>query len=93
MSEEIDVVQGVAVLGVTEDGEDLHVDVFGGDRNVCGTIRFTFPDHSERAAMKRQLERWRRHATPVTFVSTDTSISLQDDRALFGDDREQRAAS
>lgn len=83
MGDEIEVIQGIGVLGVTEDGEDLHVDIFGGDENVCGVVRFTFADGAKRAAMRRILDRWREHDTALVFVSTGSTISLLNDRALF----------
>jgi hypothetical protein len=81
--DEIEVIQDIGVLGVTEDGDDLHVDIFGGETNVCGVVRFTFADQAERAAMRRLLDRWRKHGTALTFVSTGSTISLLNDRALF----------
>ena len=85
MGGEIEVIQGVGVLGVTEVGDELHVDVFGGDSNVCGVVRFTFAERSERTAMRRQLDRWRRQGTALTYVSSGATIALQDDDVLFGE--------
>ncbi len=82
--DEIEVIQGVVVFGVSEAGTDLHVDIVGGDANVCGSIRFTFADPARRRRMRATLERWRRDRTPVTFVSTGSTVTLQNDRALFG---------
>ena len=83
--ETIEVIQGVFVLAVSERGKDLYVDIYGGDQNVCGSIRFAFPDGKRRRAMRSVLHRWCRHRTPVTFVSRGSTIALQDDRALFDD--------
>lgn len=84
MRDGIEIIQGVLVFDVVEDGNDLHVDIYGGASNVCGTVRFTFLDPAERTSMKSVLARWQRDSTPVTFVSSDTTIALQSD-AVFSE--------
>lgn len=85
MRNEIEVIQGVRVFAVVERRNDLSVSIYGGDRNVCGSIRFTFTELTQRRAMAKLLDRWRRHATAVTFVATGSTIALQNDLAVFGD--------
>ncbi len=81
---DIDVLQGVVVHEVTVDGTELHVDIYGSTANICGTVRFTFQDPGERRAMAQLLERWGRESTPLTYIETGSSIALQDDEAVFG---------
>lgn len=88
MSDDIDVQQGVVVHGVTVEGEDVFVDIYGSSANICGSVRFTFPDARKRRAMTTLLQRWAKSATPVTFIQTGSTIALQNDKALYGDQLE-----
>lgn len=88
MSDGIDVLQGVVVHGVTVEGDDLLVDIYGSTANICGSVRFTFPDARKRRSMTSLLQRWAKDGTAVTFIQTGTTIALQNDRALYGDQLE-----
>lgn len=79
-----EVIAGLLVHSATSDGQYLHVDVYGGAENVCGSIRFTCPDRAERASRLRVLQRWARNNTTVTYVATGSTITLQNERAVFG---------
>jgi hypothetical protein len=85
VSPEVEVLQGVIVLGAHVDGDDVHVDVYGSDSNICGSVRFTFTDSGQRTDMVAQLEHWAADGTPLTYVQRGSSVTLQDDTALFGD--------
>jgi hypothetical protein len=85
MGGEPELLQNLLVFDVTVDGLALHVDVYGGADNVCGTISFRFKRRSERRRQQRTLRRWQRSGTPITFVARGSSISLMDERALFDD--------
>lgn len=80
----IDVQQGVVVLDVSEDGDHVHVDVYGGAQNVCGTIRFRFPDERDRVRKVASLRRWQQSGTLLTLVANGSTITLQDDVETFG---------
>jgi hypothetical protein len=85
VSPEVEVLQGVIVLGAHIDGDDVHVDVYGSTSNICGSVRFTFADPVQRTDMVAQLEHWAEDGTPLTYVQRGSSVTLQDDSALFGD--------
>lgn len=87
----IDVLQGVLVHSVTVTGDDLLVDIYGSAQNICGSVRFTFPATRRRRAMTGLLQRWAREGTPVTFVQSGSTIALQNDKALYGDQLESTA--
>jgi hypothetical protein len=82
---EVEVLQGVLVLGAAVEGDDVHVDVYGSASNICGSVRFTFADGGQRADMVAQLEEWAENGTALTYVQRGSSVTLQDDTALFGD--------
>jgi hypothetical protein len=86
VQERIELMQDVVVLDV---GVDLHqsvvlVDLYGGASNACGTVRLQLPDDERRAEAVRVLDRWRLHETPITLISSGTTVALQNDRAHFG---------
>jgi hypothetical protein len=72
-----EVLQGVFVLGAAVEEDVLHVDLYGSTSNICGNVRFTFPEAAERRQMLDLLHRWAADAVPVTFVRTSTSVALQ----------------
>jgi hypothetical protein len=84
VDEESELLQDIVVFGVAVRGDDVHVDIYGSTEHVCGSIRFTFPERSERRRMVRLLERWCREETPLTFVANGSTIVLQNDAAVFG---------
>jgi len=88
MGSDLEVLQGVLVHGVAVEGTDLLVDIYGSESNVCGSVRFTFAEARRRRAMADLLRRWARESTPVTFIRTGTSIALQNDRAVYGNQLE-----
>jgi hypothetical protein len=79
----IDLHQDVCVFGVDVEGTSLLVDIYGGDTNICGSVRFRFPDRDERDASLEQLVRWRVEGTPLSLVTRGSMVALQNDRALF----------
>ena len=84
MSERIEIHEGVLVLEVVVDDARVSVDVYGSSSNVCGTVRFTFPDRSRRRRRLHLLRRWRDELTPLTLVSIGSTVSLQDPATTFG---------
>ncbi|MEA2684990.1 MAG: hypothetical protein QOE93_185 [Actinomycetota bacterium] len=89
---EVEVLYGVHVLGATVDGASVHVDLYGGDDNVCGYVRFAFDDPVERAARVAVLRGWAARGTSVTFVSSGDTVTLLDRDADLGDDRVSRGS-
>lgn len=69
---------GVHVLGATVEGDAVHVDLYGGDDNLCGYVRFVFEDDEERQARLAVLRAWARLGTAVTFVSAGGTVTLLD---------------
>ncbi len=72
------------MFDVVVDGADVHVDVYGGPRNVCGSIRFRFPNRDDRRRKVEALRRWQQQSTPLTFVSNGSTITLQNDIETYG---------
>ncbi len=69
---------GVHVLGAAVDGDAVHVDLYGGDDNLCGYVRFVFEDEDERRARLDVLRAWASRGTAVTFVSAGDTVTLLD---------------
>jgi len=80
---DIDIHQGIRVLGAIVDGRDVIVDIYGGDLNVCGTARFALPDPCDQATTVAQVQRWARLDTLLTLVVHGTNVRLQDDLTVF----------
>jgi hypothetical protein len=81
----IELHQDVVVLRVTADGEDVEVDVFGGDPAVIGTVSYRFPDLDDRKAQLATLTFWEREGTRLVYVRREGEVALMDDRARFDD--------
>ena len=81
----IELHQDVVVLRVTVDGEDVEVDVFGGDPAVIGTVSYRFPDLEDREAQLATLTFWEREGTRLVYVRREGEVALMDDRARFDD--------
>ncbi|HUR50953.1 MAG TPA: hypothetical protein VMZ11_02400 [Mycobacteriales bacterium] len=79
----VEILQGVLVLGTLVDGADVHVDLYGSASNICGSVRFTFEQTAQRDDMVAQLEEWAGSGTSLTYVQRGSSVTLQDDTALF----------
>lgn len=88
MSKAVEVLTDVVVLGTTVEGDDVLVDLYGSAANICGSVRFTFSDPVEHRDMAALLEAWASSGKPLTFVRRGASVSLQDDKQLFGDQLE-----
>ena len=85
MRAEIEVIQDLRVFDFEQDGDELRVDIYGGEDCVCGTLIYRFADPGEHRERARLLRQWRDHHTPVTFVARESSGSLLDERSLFSD--------
>ena len=72
-----EVFEGVVVFGAAAMGDVLHVDLYGSEACICGTVRFSFPVARHRAAMLALLERWAADAAPLTFTRSESSLALE----------------
>jgi hypothetical protein len=81
--EESDLLQDLLIFDVQADGCDVHVDLYGGRENVCGSVRFTFPDAAERRSNITQLKEWHRGEVPVALLAYGETITLLSERALL----------
>jgi hypothetical protein len=88
----IELHQDVVVIRVTGDGDDVEVDVFGGDPAVIGTVSYRFPDQDDRKAQLATLTFWEREGTRLVYVRRDGEVALMDDEARFQDAWSQSAA-
>jgi len=84
VTDRIDVLQDVLVLGVAVDGAVVLVDVYGSTSNVCGSVRFHLPDPSQQRTAVDQIAWWRRQDTPLTLIARHGDVVLQNDHAVFG---------
>ena len=91
MGSAVEVLQGVVVHAVTVEDDDVLVDIYGSASNICGSVRFTFTDARKRRSMAGLLRRWAADRTPLTFIQTGTSIALQNDSAVYGEQLETQA--
>ena len=80
---ENELVQGLLVLTASELGEDVEVSVYGGRDNVCGSVRFTFPDPLERASVLHRLQAWAAGEEPVALLARGDTMSLIAERAVL----------
>ncbi|MEO6121240.1 MAG: hypothetical protein ABIW46_06005 [Acidimicrobiales bacterium] len=85
MSSGIEVIQNVRVFGVECEGDELRVDLYGGDSCACGTLIYRFRDRGERRKRAALLRRWCDSSTPLTYVSRDDTATLLDELALLSD--------
>ena len=85
MNQDIEVIQNLLVFGVDTDGDELRVDIYGGDDCVCGTLIYRFSDPVELAERAELLRRWCAEATPVTYVRRDGSAALMDELSLLSE--------
>lgn len=85
LNHDIEVIQNLLVFGVDSEGEELRVDIYGGEDCVCGTLIYRFTDPVELAERADLLRRWRQDATPVTYVRREGSAALMDELSLLTD--------
>ena len=76
-------IQNLRVFEVTTDGDELRVDVYGGDESICGTLVYTFDDTRQRRQRMAILDRWRIEGTPLTYIRREESAALMDELAVF----------
>lgn len=85
VNDDIEVIQNVRVFGVDCDGDEVRVDLYGGDACACGTLVYRFAERRERRARTALLRRWCAAATPLTYVCRDRTATLLDELALLSD--------
>jgi hypothetical protein len=68
--------EGVRVFDVSVEGPVVNVAVYGGQDNVCGSVRFTFHDAEERQDHLRRLRAWAQQAVPLFLVADGERASL-----------------
>jgi hypothetical protein len=81
----IELHQDVVVIRVTGEGDEVEVDVFGGDPAVIGTVSYRFPDEDDRRTQLATLTFWEREGTRLVYVRRDGEVALLDDEARFQD--------
>jgi hypothetical protein len=85
MPKGIELHQDVVILRVTDEDDEVEVDVFGGDPAVIGTVSYRFPDEADRKAQLATLTFWEREGTRLVYVRRDGEVALMDDEARFED--------
>lgn len=89
-SEQLTVFDDVLVHAVTCHGTTIDVDLYGGPSNVCGSVRFSFPDARERIRSRRLLQEWSRRQLPLTLISRGSTVTLQNTAARLRAELESR---
>ncbi len=79
----IEVLQNVLIVGVEVEGDEIRVDVYGGDERICGTVVYTFPDRKIRQLQVETLRYWCDTTTPLTYVQRGSTVALLDETALL----------
>lgn len=84
MTDRIEVLQDVLVLGVTVDERaTVVVDVYGSSANACGVLRVQVPDAEERRDAVGLVRHWAVTNTPLSLIIQGTRVALQNDHAVF----------
>lgn len=74
--EEWDLLQDLRVFAAVVRDDEIHVSLYGGRHNICGSVRFTFTDPRERRRQQVRLERWIRDDTQVSLLAYGQTLSL-----------------
>jgi hypothetical protein len=77
--DDVEVVRGLRVFDAVEQGDVLHVSIYGGATCVCGSVTFSYTSEHDRSADAALVRHWAREATPVTYVGNETRASLMDE--------------
>jgi hypothetical protein len=80
---ERDLLQDLMILDVAVRDDDIHVSIYGGPRNVCGSVRFNFPDPGTRRTQVNLLRHWQREQLPVALLSAGKRLTLFREEALI----------
>jgi hypothetical protein len=80
---ERDLLQDLMILDVSVRDDDIHVSIYGGPRNVCGSVRFSFPDPTTRRHQVNLLRHWQREQLPVALLSAGKRLTLFREEALI----------
>ena len=83
MTDRIEVLQDVLVLGVGVDGTTVLVDVYGSPANACGVMRVTITEEHKREEAVELVQRWGREDTPLSLIVQGTRVALQNAQAVF----------
>ncbi|MCU1346786.1 MAG: hypothetical protein JWL70_3052 [Acidimicrobiia bacterium] len=71
------------ILDVAVRGDDIHVSIYGGPRNVCGSVRFRFPDAATRRHQAKLLRHWQEAQLPVALLNAGQRLTLFREEALI----------
>ena len=82
-ADEIEVLQNLHILDVQVEGDEIHVDVYGGDDMVCGMVAYHFPEAAKRRRQAETLRHWRDTRTAVTYVRRGAVVTLMDELAML----------
>jgi len=83
VSDQSEVLQDLFVLDLEVDGSVVHVDVYGGPENACGSVHFSFENETERDRHVRTLRQWAETQVSVTLVVCGSRLALVNDRSLL----------
>lgn len=85
MHGEANVIQGVQLLHIDNDGGEVTADLIGGESPVVmAQIVFRTEDSMEHQRLLRTFEKWEAQATPLTLVQgEDGVVTLVDEDGTF----------
>jgi hypothetical protein len=85
MQGDANVIQGVQLLHVETDGDEVTADLIGGkDPVIMAEIVFRMDDSLEHERLARTFAKWESQATPLTLVQgEDGVITLVDEDGIF----------
>jgi hypothetical protein len=76
-----EVLQDLLIFDVWGDNAVVHVDIYGGFDNVCGSIHFRFENRRERSRHLATLRVWEERGIPLTLVVRGSRVALVNDYA------------
>ena len=80
---DLELLQNLRILDVEVQGDEIRVDVYGGDDMVCGMVAYHFPDAAKRRRQADTLRHWRDTCTAVTYIRRGMIVTLMDEVAML----------
>ncbi|HEX7168414.1 MAG TPA: hypothetical protein VF230_15650 [Acidimicrobiales bacterium] len=73
----------VRLLAIDADGEQIAVDIYGGENGIVGTVVYTPEAGDAYRDTLLTLLFWKERGTPLTYVCREGVASLRDEQAAF----------
>lgn len=79
----LELIQDVAILSVDVDGQVVLVDVYGGQDNLCASVRYTFEDARVRDRNVTRLRRWAAADDELSLLIDGSTVTFVNERSLL----------